>query len=139
LTQIQADLQLLDETVNILRDHDLFSHLAIHILLLRAQSAHLLGQENAAVRHYRAGLANLVPGSELGLVFQIGLLGASGQLEDISHETESQIKEIGERARVSTNSMLVGYGHFLSSLLETGAQHKSVLFALPLSRRRPTS
>jgi hypothetical protein len=67
-----------------------------------------------------------VPGSELGLVFQIGLLGLSGQLEDIQFrpEVEVQVKEIVERVRLSTNSGLVGVGHFLSSLLETGAHSK---------------
>jgi hypothetical protein len=114
--------------VDLLRENDLFSHLAIHILLLRAQSAHLLGQENAAARYYRAGLANLVPGSELGLVFQIGLLGLTGQLEDVSSrpEVESQVREIVEKVRLSTNSALVGIGHFLSSLIDTGAHAKYV-------------
>ena len=122
----RPDNQILDEAIDVLRENDLFSHLAIHILLLRAQSAHLLGQEYAATRYYRAGLANLVPGSELGLVFQIGLLGLNGQLEEIQSrpEVEMQVKEIVEKVRLSTNSGLVGVGHFLSSLLETGAHSK---------------
>jgi len=122
----RPDKKILDEAIDVLRENDLFSHLAIHILLLRAQSAHLLGQEYAATRYYRAGLANLVPGSELGLVFQIGLLGLNGQLEEIQSrpEVEMQVKEIVEKVRLSTNSGLVGVGHFLSSLLETGAHSK---------------
>lgn len=114
--------------MDLLRENDLFSHLAIHIILLRAQSAHLLGQETAAGRYYRAGLANLVPGSELGLVFQIGLLGLTGQMEDIPSrpEAESQVREIIDKVRLSTNSGLVGVGHFLSSLLDTGAHAKYV-------------
>lgn len=118
--------QVLDETINRLRDHDLFGQLATHILLLRAQCSHLIGQGHAALRYYRAGLDNLVPGSELGLAYQIGLLGCSGQLEDPTStpEVETQIKAIIEQARHSTNSSLVGAGHFLSSLLETGAVAK---------------
>jgi hypothetical protein len=67
-------------------------------------------------------------------VFQIGLLGLSGQLEDVQSrpEVETQVKEIVERVRVSTNSGLVGVGHFLNSLLETGAHSKWVLPPAPI-------
>jgi len=121
---------MLNEAIDLLRDNDVFSHLSIHVLLLRAQLAHLLGQEYAATRYYKAGLANLVPGSEMELVFQIGLLGLSGQLEEMPFqpEVEQQVKDIVERVRISTNSGLVGVGHFLSSLLETGAHSKQVPF-----------
>jgi hypothetical protein len=114
---------MLDETIDLLRDNDLFGELATHILLLRAQCAHLIGQGPAAVRYYKAGLSNLVPGSELYVAFQIGLLGCSGQLDNpaMDPQVQSQVKAIAEQARHSTSSSLVGVGQFMASLLESGA------------------
>lgn len=118
--------QMLDETIKLLRDKDLFNDLASHILLLRAQCAHLIGQGSAAVRYYQAGLSNLVPGSELQIAFQIGLLGCNGQLDgpNINSEVYAQVKAIVEQAKHSTSSALVGVSHFLASLLESGAMAK---------------
>ena len=102
------------------RENNLFTSLAPHFCLARAQFAHLLGRDQAASKAYDACLALLVPGSEMGLVIEICSLacqgGLSGLLQDDARA--AQVRNLADRCRTSSNASIAATGHFLASLLE---------------------
>jgi len=121
----EAD-RLLADTIDLLRDNDLFIPLAPHLLLLYAQYAHLVGQSSAAERYYRACQSVLQPGSELGLIIEIGLFGCQGKFERVLSDTNTrqEIESLIEHCRTPSNAVLSTTGFFLSSLIESAVSSK---------------
>lgn len=79
-----------------------------------------MGRPDVAVRYYRAAKKSLVPGSELRILVEIGLLGASGDLVDLKldHERCMQVNILADACRCGSNAQLHAIGNFLSSLTD---------------------
>lgn len=112
--------------IRMLRDHGMFGNIGSHVLLLAAQRAHLLGQQALAHRYYSAGLQNLRPGSDLGIVFSVGLLGNKGAFDSSTPgpEDSAMIRDVIDCAK--GGSSLRALGTFVGGLLEDGVGLKSV-------------
>lgn len=91
--------------------------IAPQLLLLHAQYAQAVGRGQAAVRYYRACMSAIQPGSEMGLVAEIGLLACKGELG------RGETTVLIERCR-SASSTLLNAALFLSCLLESGIEVK---------------
>ena len=100
--------------------NDVFGSLAPHICLVQAQLAHLLGQDQVALKWYRACSSLLKPGSELGLLVDINKYACEGLLENLGEDPSraSHVRQVAEKCRASSNSGLVAAGYFLGSLAE---------------------
>lgn len=112
--------QLLTQVVQHLRACNLFQTHLPQLALLYAQFAHVLGRKEVAVRYYRAAQATIVPGSELRLIVDIGLLAANGDFEDLkgNHDRALKLNILADQCRSGSNALLHGVGNFLSSITD---------------------
>ena len=111
---------MLTEIVDLLRAQNIWHSHAPQLCLLYAQFAHLLGQEKAALRCYRACQALIKPGSELGLVVAISIFAAAGKLVNVleDHSRREEIQLLAARCRASGSAGLIAAGYLLGSLTE---------------------
>lgn len=91
------------------------------ITLLHAQFAQYMGRPEVAQRYYSAAKRSLVPGSELQVLVEIGLLGAQGKLHKLqeNYENAEAVNELADICRSGSNAQLHAMGNFLSSLTDS--------------------
>jgi hypothetical protein len=106
--------------VHTLRAFNLFHTHLPQIALLYAHFAHYLGRPAIAQRYYRAAKQSLVPGSELQVLVEIGLLGALGKLQNLqdNYDDGQPVNELADICRSGSNAQLHAVGNFLSSLTD---------------------
>jgi hypothetical protein len=112
---------MFNKIIEHLRVNDLLVDLAPQLCLLYAQFAHLLGYDSAATRYYLACKNLIVPGSELGLIVNIGLLGALGHLANVAsdHGRQTVVNDLVDRCAGGSSAGLNAVGFFLASLTDS--------------------
>lgn len=79
-----------------------------------------------AARYYQAALAQLLPGSDLGIVLAVNALACDGSFDaPLSVNSDnSGIDTVVHQALASSSATISAIGSFLSSLIAYGVQAK---------------
>ncbi|ORX36451.1 hypothetical protein BD324DRAFT_580804 [Kockovaella imperatae] len=117
-SEIAQAHQSLGLATDMARTNGIFAELAPHFCLTRGQYCHLFGKDQLAQDSYRAAKTLLRTQSELGLIVDIGALGASRRLLRLDATLVAEITTLADRCRNSSNASLEAYGHFLGSLID---------------------